>query len=112
MATEITAKKGEAAATISYDFGDNLEATVELFGEDVVFSSAIRTFKITAQAAIRRYLESGLDEDAVQDKMGEWKPGVQLERTVDPVAAVMRKFSGMSADDQKALIESLKTQAA
>ena len=44
--------------------------------------------------------------------MQDWQPGVSLERTVDPVAAVMRKFSSMTADDQAALIESLKSQAA
>jgi len=110
--TEITAKKNENTATVTYDFGDNLEDAREKFGDEVVFSHFVSKAKITAQAAIRRYLESGVDEDTIQEKMQDWQPGVSLERTVDPVAAVMRKFSSMTADDQAALIESLKSQAA
>ena len=112
MATEITAKKGDASATISYEFGDTLEANTELFGEEVVHSSAIRTYIITAQAAIRRYLEAGLSEDEVQQKMSEWKPGVTLSSTVDPVTAVLRKFGTLPVEDQKDLIAKLKAQSA
>ena len=108
---EITATKSiegeEKSATIVTDLGDNLRDAVEKFGEDVIFSNYKRAATITAQAAIRRMLETGLDESAISDKMAGWKPGVALDRTVDPIAVLKAKLSGMSATEKKALLADL-----
>lgn len=108
----ITAKKGDNDATIGYDFGETLDEAVELFGEEVVFSGFRRTSVITAQAAIRRYLETGHSEEEVQSKMEEWKPGVSLVRVIDPVKAILSKADAMEDDDIEALIEKLRAKQA
>jgi len=107
---EIKAKKviGDETkeAVIYYDFGENLEQALDLFDEKVIFSNFRASVKITAQAAIRRYLEAGKSAEEITELMKSWKPGVALERKSDPVAAFKAKFASMSeADKVKALAE-------
>lgn len=108
---EITAKKKindeERAATIHIELGENLENAIELFTADVVFSNFVANAKITAQAAVRRMLETGLDSDAIQTRMNDWKPGQKLERIVDPVASFKAKLAGMDEGERMALLQSL-----
>ena len=111
MAQEITATKDDNTATISYDFGESCADACEKFGEDVVFAGFVKSAKITAQSAIRRYLNSGLEEGDIQGKMDAWKPGVALERVTDPVGAIKNKFASLSEDDKLALIKQLKDAA-
>lgn len=102
---EIGGEKKEIVCMI--DLGDNLEDAVERFGGEVVFSNFKRAATITAQAAMRRFMEQGLDEASVAAKMGSWRPGVALERTVDPVAALKAKFAKMSPEERAALLAEL-----
>lgn len=97
--------------SIVYDFGDDLDAASEKFGSDVVMSNFVSKATITAQAAIRRFIEAGLSDEEIQDKMSSWKPGVALDRTIDPVAALMGKFGNMSADEQAELLAKLQARA-
>jgi len=108
-----TYKKGDAdvEAAILYDFGQNLEGAVEKFGADVVYSNFVRASKVTAQAAMRRLLEGGKSQEEVQTTMDSWKPGVTLERTVDPVAVLLAKFGKMDASAQAQLLADLQAKA-
>jgi len=107
---EIKAKKvigdDTKGAVIYYDFGENLEQALDLFDEKVIFSNFRASVKITAQAAMRRYLDAGKSQEEIAELMKSWKPGVALERKSDPVAAFKAKFASMSeADKIKALAE-------
>jgi hypothetical protein len=108
-----TYKKGDVdvECAILYDFGQTLEGAVEKFGADVVYSNFVRASKVTAQAAMRRLLEGGKSDEEVQSTMDSWKPGVALERTVDPVAALMAKFGKMDASAQAQLLADLQAKA-
>jgi len=101
----------ERQTSITYDFGANLEAAIEKFGEDVVMSGFVSKSVITAQAAMRRFMEAGLSDEDVQAKMDSWKPGVAMERTIDPVAALMGKFGSMSPEEQSDLLAKLQARA-
>ena len=113
MANEIVATKKiegvEKQATFVFDFGGNVDEAIKLFGADVVYANFVRSAVITAQAAMRRYLEDGLNNDEIVAKMQAWKPGVQMERVVDPVAATLSKFASMTPEEQAALISKLKS---
>jgi len=111
---EITAKKkvGDVVkeALITYDFGKNLAEMVKKFGEEIVFTNARSSFKITAQAAMRRYLDTGVSSEEIVKKMSSWKPGVTLERVIDPVAALLGKWGDMSEKEKADVLKKLKTQ--
>ena len=102
---EVTAKKNEAEATINYDFGENLEEMIEKFGDSVVFTNARSNMKIVLQAAMRRRLEAG---QPTEDLAANWKPGVQMERIIDPIAAAKAKYATMTDDEKAAFLEDLR----
>jgi hypothetical protein len=97
----------EKDAVVAFDFGGDLDAAVELFGKDVIYANFVRSAVITAQAAIRRMLEDGKNQEEVTAKMASWKPGTPLERVSDPIGATIAKFGALSNEDQAALIEKL-----
>lgn len=105
---EIKATKGEKSATILYDFGGNVNEAVAKFGAETVYSNFTRAAVITAQAAMRRMMEDGLTEADIQKKMESWKPGVALERVIDPIAAALNKFQAMAPEAQAAFLQQLK----
>ena len=101
----------DRVVSIVYDFGADLDGAVSKFGADVVMSNFVSKATITAQAAIRRFIEAGLSDEEIQEKMSAWQPGVALDRTVDPVAALMGKFGNMSAEEQGELLAKLQARA-
>ena len=102
---EVTAKKNESEATVSYDFGENLTEMIEKFTESVTFTNARANMKIVLQAAMRRRLEAGQPCD---DLVDSWTPGVQMERIVDPIAAAKAKYATMDDDARRAFPEELQ----
>jgi len=113
--TEIKATKKidgvEKTAAVAYDFGADLPESIDKFGADVVFTNFKRTAVITAQAAIRRMLEGGKGEEEIATTMQSWKPGVALERTVDPVASLVGKWDSYSPEEQMEILKKLKAKS-
>jgi len=101
----------EQSVEATYDFGDSLGAATALFGEEVVLDGFRRSSIITAQSIMRRSMEAGKSQEEVQALINAWKPGVALERTVDPVAALTAKFGKLTPEEQKAIIKQLQTAA-
>lgn len=102
---EVTAKKDEKEATISFDFGKNLKEATALFGDDAVFGAYVAQGKIALQAVMRRYLAAGKD---CQELLTLWKPGVTLERIIDKKAAAINTFAQMTPEDKAKFIAELK----
>ena len=100
---EVTAKKGEREATLNYDFGVDLADMCQKFGDEVVFSNARANMKISLQGIMRRRLEAG--ESCAN--LVDWKPGIQLERTVDPLATAKKALAAMSEEEKQAFIAKL-----
>lgn len=111
---EVTAKapKVEKEATISVDLGENVQDAIARFGEEVVFSNYIANVKIGVQSGIRRYLEAGKTTEEIQQAYDSWKPGATMDRVVDPVAALAKKMSTMTAEEQAAMFEQLRAKLA
>ena len=102
-----TAKTG-AEGSVMYDFGDNAAEAIEMFGDGPVHSYFVAHGKVVLQAAIRRSLEAGQPVEGLADS---FKPGVTMQRVVDPLAAAKAKYATMSDDERKAFLESLRESA-
>jgi len=107
---EVKAKapKLEKEAAVMVDLGENVQDAISRFGEEVVFSNYIANVKIGVQSGIRRYLEAGLSQEEIQSKFENYKPGVTMDRVVDPVAAMAAKLSKMSPEERAAAFEELR----
>lgn len=102
---QITATKDKQVAKIYYNFGADLEAMIELFGDEVVFSYAKGQMIIRLQAAMRSRLSAGTD---VASLMSEFKPGIALPKSPkDMNKATENYFMTLSEDEQSAMIEKL-----
>lgn len=105
---EVTAKKeGFEEVAIQFDFGKNLAELTEKFGADVCFTNARANMKITLQGVIRRYIAAGKTAEEIATVCADWKPGMQMERTVDPISAARKAMANMDEDAKKAFIEKL-----
>jgi hypothetical protein len=102
---EVTAKKDGNEATIQYDFGADLAEMVEKFGENVTFTQARAQMKIVLQAAMRRRLKA---DQPCEDLVENWKPGVQMERTFDLVAAFKAVYAKADEEERAKMLQQLR----
>lgn len=108
---EVQAKKEidgeEKNHSMMFDFGEDMEDAAQKFGADVVFTNFRASAKITLQAAIRRLLEKGLTAEQINEKLLSWKPGVALDRTIDPITAFMAKWATMPPEEREKMLDTL-----
>jgi hypothetical protein len=121
---EVTAQLGKEenspAATVSYDFGDNLDEAVELFGEEVVFMRFKSAATIDLQALIRRHLgakdkegkPTPKSEEDIQKLAAEWTPGVQTRKRKTDKQKAEELLSKLPAAQLAELLASLQNGAA
>jgi len=112
-ATEIGARAGTEedapSATVSYDFGDNLDDAAERFGGDVIFSRFKAAATVDLQALIRRNLkgENPKNQKEIQVLVDEWQPGVSTRSRKSPQEKAQIAIDALSEDQKAALLESL-----
>jgi hypothetical protein len=110
---EITARLGTdddaPSATVTYDFGTDLESAVELFGADVVYTRFKAAVTIDIQALVRRNLggENPKTEEEIQQIVNEWRPGVSNRRRKSATEKAAEAFDSLSDADKQALLEKL-----
>ena len=96
----------EIAAT--FDFGDDLDAAVELCGADTVFSNYKANAKVSLQSVLRAKAKAGLANDQIQTIVDNWKPGMVVEKTtVDPESAIANAWDNWSDEKRAAFLEKL-----
>jgi hypothetical protein len=99
-------------ANVTFDFGENLDAAVDLCGADVVFSQYKANAKVALQGIVRAKLKAGLTVDQIQTTVDAWKPGMIIEATkVDPQVAIQNAFQTWSPEKRAEFLASLGVQA-
>lgn len=94
--------------TTEYDFGEDLQTSIELFGEKVVHSAFCQQSVVKLQALMRSTAKAGKD---VAEAVANWKPGVTRVRGKSAQDKVLEAYAAMSEDEQAALIAKLQDQA-
>jgi hypothetical protein len=112
----------EIDVTVQKNFGANLEESVDLFGEEVVHNTAVRQFKIGAQALVRAALKtkdsdgnvvpSNISQEDLQAKVDAWTPGVIQRSGKSKVERTAESIENMSEADRAELMEKLKASLA
>jgi hypothetical protein len=104
-------RKGEeVSGSIEYDFGDNLADASSKFGDDVVFSLFEQQARIQCQARMRAELLA--PTGSVTRVAEQWKPGVQMRASVDPIAAAKNAVAGMDPEAKKAFMKKMQAELA
>lgn len=123
-AVEVSAKRSgnDHQVTVPYDFGDNLQEAVELFGDDVVFSKFKAAAIVDFQGVLRRGMfdEEGEGDDktlipvdsetlASRETISGWKPGVTTRVSKSPKEKALAALKGMSPEDIAAMLAELES---
>ena len=110
---EYTAElKDGRSVNFDYEFGDTLQATLDLFGEKIVHDYALRGLVVAAQGRARGLLKAGkISEDEIRAEMAKWKPGEA--RVVKSAAEKIRELSEkLSPEERAQLLKEIKAQKA
>lgn len=105
--TEISAQvrslpdRGEVTAY--YDLPTNLDAAVELFGHDAVYSRFKASLIIDIQAFMRGMMNKGKTDDEIRAAVSNWKPGVKVAGKT-PKEKIADLFSKLSAEERAELL--------
>lgn len=107
--TKVMNEAGEPReVTVDLTIPEDIKEMVEDFGQDAVASAAHQHFRIQAQAAIRRLIENGESDDAINTKMADWKPGMKIAAApADPKAAFKAAWARMSEEEREAMLAEL-----
>ena len=102
---------GEVEATINYDFGETLQESIDLFGEEVVFTNFKQSAIIACQSRMRAAMIGGKDTagktgDELQAAIAEWKPGVKSMSRKSPVDKLKALLEGKSPEEIATLLQS------
>ena len=105
-ATKVVAGE-EKQAVITTDLGENFADAVAKFGEEVVYSGFKRSATISVQNLMRSYIEKGKTQEEITSLLAAWKPGVAMQRVIDPFGAILNAFEKKSSEEKQAFIEKL-----
>ena len=117
-AVTVSAKVGNEenapSASVTYDFGDNLDEAVSKFGADVVYARFKSASTVDLQALIRRHLDSDTPKSQaeIQELANAWKPGVQTKKRKSGAEKIQDLFGEMSEADRQAVLDALMASAA
>ena len=102
-----TTTGSDRQVSVAYDFGDNLDQAVELFGADLVFNRYESAVTIDLQALIRRGIKADKTDEEIAKMAAEWKPGIKQVVRKSAQEKIKDAFGAMSEDDKKAMLEQL-----
>ena len=94
--------------TIEFNFGATLAESIEMFGEDVVFSSFVADSKVGLQAYVRARLGKSDDEymsdEEILAEAAQWKPGMR-KQAADPMAKLQALLGKLSPEQRAAILQ-------
>lgn len=114
VSAKVGTEENAPSASVTYDFGDNLDEATSLFGADVVYARFKAASTVDLQALIRRHLDSDTPKTQaeIQELAAQWKPGIQTKKRKSAGEKIQDLLGDMSAADRDALLATLMGQAA
>jgi len=119
MKTENVSVKttGKPEMEFSYNFSENIEEAVQMYGAENTHELFKRALTIAAQANARKMLASGLNAERIQNDMSGWKPGVKVSgvsavKTVDPVKVISENFDDWTPERQEEILRLIQERFA
>ena len=91
---------------VEYDFGNDLDNAIELFGKETVFGYFKGQATVRLQAGLRSAMERGIDPAAFARG---WKPGVTAPSiAADPFSAAVSAYARMTDEEKANFLSTLK----
>ena len=97
--------------TANFDFGDNLAALVQKFGEQAVYKNAIGALKVAFQGWLRSQMEQGKSQDEINSAATNWKPN-ERKQGKTPAEKLREAMSAMTPEERAALLAEFRSGGA
>lgn len=107
-ATTTKAEHKGRKVTVSYDFGETLDESVEKYGEAVVHGVFIDQAVIRLQALLRRCIEDGVSDKDVAAKVEAWKMTVGGRERKSAAEKVHGLLDKMTPEQKAELLKQLR----
>lgn len=108
---EADGKTVRQECTVEYDFGDNLDAAVEKFGEEAVFRGYVAAAKIALQGVMGNNMAKEKSDEEIQNLVDEWIYGAVTQTRKTMLEKAMDQVGKMSPDEKAAFLARLKEDA-
>lgn len=105
VSAKLAAMEDDEAIVVQFDFGSNLAESVELYGEDVVYTRYKSAAVIDLQAYMRGMIRAEKSPDEIEEAVGNWKPGVKAARGKSAVEKLETLMGKLSDEDRDALFK-------
>ena len=106
---QVSAKVGlEGKPTVvDYNFGNNLEEAVELFGESVIFEKFRAQSVVNLQSFIRTQQNAEKSDADIKKSVADWRPGIK-KAAIPKTERLKKDFDNLSDEEKKSLLASLQ----
>jgi len=91
-----------------YPIPENLEGFRKAFGDDVTYAAAKGAVVISLQAFMRRHIDKGAAQPAIQAEVAKWKPDVRSVVKQTAFEKVSSNLSKLSPEERKRLLAELQ----
>ena len=94
--------------TCNFNPGSNHDEMVENYGEEHVYEHAKANIIVSVQDVIRKGINEGLDQKAIQKNVDDWKPGAK-RRGKSKTEKALDAFDKLSEEEKSALMERINS---
>ncbi|PCJ26738.1 MAG: hypothetical protein COA94_04895 [Rickettsiales bacterium] len=96
---------GENEGVIEFNFGENLEEAVKLYGKDAVFNNYRQASTIALQGNMRRHLSQGKKGKELLAALKDWKPGQVSRQKKSAGEKLQAMLKGMTPEQVAATLK-------
>lgn len=106
---DITAKRKKSGKELSFQFDmpETLEALVERFGAEPIYTHARGSLIVALQGFVRGQLDRDKSEGDIRKAIDEWKPG-NRKPGKSPAERAREAMAKLSPEDRAALLKELR----
>ena len=108
MKVSAKTKKHPTPVSVDYAIPENLEGFRKAFGDEVTFAAAKGAVVISLQAYMRRHIEKGTTQAALQAEVAKWKPDVRTITKQTAFEKVSSNIGKLTPEERKKLLAELQ----
>lgn len=108
MEVNARTKEKPTPVKVVYNIPDNLEGFRKAFGDEVTYAAAKGAVVISLQAFMRRHIEKGAAQPAIQAEVAKWKPDVRSVVKQSAFEKVSSNIGKLSPEERKKLLAELQ----
>jgi len=96
--------------TVEVPFASTADEAIKVYGDQAVLTNARANAVVVVQALMRSRMRANKTAEEVAKELADWKMGVSMRKTTDPIEATLKKADNMDEAQLADLIAKLKAK--